>query len=61
MHFTLETNLTKQYRQKYQRGGLGSDPPAAGGKRGFGGGSPDAEKIFTLFSKKYAYLSILCL
>jgi len=25
----------------------------------FGGGAPDAEAIFTVFSKKYAFLSIL--
>jgi len=28
---------------------LGAEPPAAGGKRGFGGGAPDAETIFCCF------------
>jgi len=35
------------------------EPPAAGGKREFGGGASDAEAIFTFFPKKYAFLSIL--
>jgi len=35
------------------------EPPAAGGKREFGGGAPDAEEIFTVLSPKYAFLSIL--
>jgi len=39
--------------------GLGAEPPATEVKWGFGGGSPDAETNFTVFSKKYAFLSIL--
>jgi len=35
------------------------EPPVGGRKRGFGGGAPDAEEIFTVFPKKYAFLSIL--
>jgi len=32
--------------------GLGAEPPAAGGQRGFGDGVPDAEAIFTGFLQK---------
>jgi len=31
---------------------------AAEGKREFEGGAPEAEAIFTIFFKKYAFLSI---
>jgi len=40
--------------------GLGVEPPAARGKRGFGGEALDTETIFAFFSKKYAFLRILC-
>jgi len=46
-------------RRELQRGDLGAEPPATEGKRGFEGGAPDAEEIFAVFSKKYAFLSIL--
>jgi len=46
-------------RQEKQLGGLGAEPPAAGGKRRFGGESSDAEAIYKVFSKKYELLSIL--
>jgi len=32
-------------------GGLGADPPASGGKRGFGGRALDAAALFTTFQK----------
>jgi len=34
-----------------QSGGLGAEPPADRGQRGFGGGAPDAAAILQLFSK----------
>jgi len=38
--------------------GLGVEPPAAGGQRGFGNGAPNAAAIFLDFSKNKAFLSI---
>jgi len=35
-----------------------AEPPAAGGKRGFGGGAPMLTIILQFFSQKYAFLSI---
>jgi len=38
--------------------GLGAEPLAAGGKRGFGGEAPNAAAISLVFSKNKAFLSI---
>jgi len=39
-------------------GGLGAEPPTAGGQRGFGGEAPNAAAIFQFFSKNKAFLCI---
>jgi len=52
MHLALETNSTNcNSKQELQRGVLRAEPPAAGGKWGVEGGTPDAETIFTVFPK----------
>jgi len=55
MHLALESNSTSHNSRWEQLfGGLGAEPPA-GGKRGFGGGTPYAETIFYSFFPKTTY------
>jgi len=49
-----QTRQSCNSKREQQRGGLGTEPPAAGGKRGFG--SSDAELIFTAFFQKIRIL-----
>jgi len=67
-HFSLENKLdkvvivgesTKVWVWGQNPQPPGAEPPAAGGKRGFGNEALDAETIFTVFPLKYAFLSIL--
>jgi len=45
-------------RREKQHESLGAEPPAAGGKRGFGSEAPHAVAIILLFSKQHTFLGI---
>jgi len=40
-------------------GGLGAEPPAAGGQRGFGAEPPTLRRIFHIFPKNKAFQAVL--